>query len=56
VDLEDGVQIDEKDQLDEIQHGLVGVPLVTRESDSNSDSDIPIHGPHEFMQRMDVED
>jgi hypothetical protein len=39
-----------------VQHGLVGVPLVTHESDSDSDSDTPIDGPNAFIQQMDVED
>jgi hypothetical protein len=58
VDPEDGAQIDEEDESDELQHGLVGVPLVTHESDSDSetDSDIPFDGPDDFMQQMDVED
>jgi hypothetical protein len=56
VDPKDGAQIDEEDGPDELQHGLVGVPLVTHESDSDSDSDIPIDGPDDFMQQMDVED
>jgi hypothetical protein len=56
VDPKDGAQIDEEDGPDELQHGLVGVPLVTHESDSNSDSDTPIDGPDDFMHEMDVED
>jgi hypothetical protein len=36
VDPEDGAQIDEEDESDELQHGLAGVPLVTHESDSDS--------------------
>ena len=39
-----------------MQHGLVGVPLVTHESDSDLDSDTPIDGPDAFMQQMDVGD
>ena len=34
--------------------GSVG--LVAHESDSNSDSVIPIDGPDAFMQQMDAED
>ena len=37
-------------------HGLVGVPLVTPESDSDTDDDIPIDGPDASMQQMDAED
>ena len=56
VDPEDDAQIDEEERLDEVHHGLVGVPLDTHESDSNSDSDTPIEGPDAFMQQMDAED
>ena len=56
VDLEDEAQIDEEDGADEMLHGLVGVPLVTPESDSDTDDDIPIDGPDAFMQQMDGED
>jgi hypothetical protein len=56
VDPKDGAQIDEMDGRDEKQHDLVGVPLVTHQSDSNSDSDISINGFDDFMQQMDVED
>jgi hypothetical protein len=49
VDPEDGAQIDE-DGLDELQHDLVGVPLVTHESNSDYDSDISIDGPNDLMQ------
>jgi hypothetical protein len=31
VDAEDGAQVDEEDGSDELQHGLVGMPLVTHE-------------------------
>ena len=44
MDLEDDAQIDEGDRSTEIHHGLVGVPLVTHQSDSNSDSGTPIDG------------
>ena len=54
VDPEDDAQIDEEDGPDEMQHGLVGVSLVTHESDSDSDSDTPIYG--DFMQQMHQED
>ena len=53
---EEDAQIDEEDGLDETQHGLVGVPLVTHESDSNSGTGIPIDGIDAFMQQMDAED
>ena len=56
MDLEDDAQIDEEDGPDEMQHGLVGVPLVTTESDSDSDDDIPIDGPNAFMEQMVAED
>jgi hypothetical protein len=56
VDPEDGAQIDEEDESDELQHGLAGVPLVTHEGDFDSDSDIPMDGPDDFLQWMDVED
>jgi hypothetical protein len=56
VGPEDDAHIDEEDGPDELQHGLVGVPLVTCESDFDSDSDTPIDGPNDFMQWMDVED
>ena len=56
VDPEEDAQVDEEDGPDEMQHGLVGVPLVTHESDSDSDSDTPIDGPDAFMQQMDAED
>ena len=49
MDPEDGAQIDEEDGSDELQHGLVGVPLITHESDFGSDIDIPIDGPDDFM-------
>ena len=39
-----------------MQHGLVGVPLVTHESDSDSDSDTPTDGLDAFVQYMDAED
>ena len=48
VNPEEDAQIDEEDGPDETQHGLVGVPLVTHESDTNSD--IPIGGPDAFIQ------
>jgi hypothetical protein len=48
--------IDEEGGLDELHHGLVGVPLVTHESDSNIDSDTTIDSHDDFMQLMDVED
>ena len=58
VDPEDDAQIDEEERLDEVQHGLVGVPLVTpeveTESDSDLDGDTPIDG--DFMQQMHQED
>ena len=58
VDPEDDAQIDEEERLDEVQHGLVGVPLVTPEvetkSDSDLDGDTPIDG--DFMQQMHQED
>lgn len=38
----------EEDGKDEMQHGLVSVPFVNHESDSNSDSDTPIDGPRAF--------
>jgi hypothetical protein len=56
VDPEDGEQIDEEDGLDELQHGLIGGPLVTHGSDSDSESDTPIDGPDDFTQQMDLED
>jgi hypothetical protein len=58
VDPEDSAQIDEGDAPDELQHGLVGVSLVTHESDSDPETndDIPFDGPDDFMQEMDVED
>jgi len=56
VDPEDDAQIDEEDGHDEMRHGLVGVPLVTPESDSDSDTDTPIDGPDAFMQQMAAED
>lgn len=56
VNPEDSAQIDDEDGPDELQHGLIGVPLVTQESDSDSDNDIPIDGLDDFMQHMDVED
>ena len=56
VDPEDSAQIDDEDGPDELRHGLVGVSLVTEESDSDSDTDIPIDGPDDFIQQMDVED
>ena len=48
---EDDAHIDEEDGPDELQHGLVGVPLVTHESDSDleTDNDIPFDGPDDFM-------
>ena len=49
MDPEDSAQINDEDGLDELQHGLVGVLLVTQESDSDSNNDIPIGGPNDFM-------
>lgn len=56
VNPEDSAQIDDEDGPNELHHGLIGVPLVTQESDSDSDNDIPIDGLDDFMQHMDVED
>jgi len=53
VDPEDSAQIDDEDGPDELRHGLVGVSLVTEESDSDSDTDIPIDGPDDFMQQIE---
>jgi hypothetical protein len=41
--------MDEEDGPDELQHGLVGVPLVTHEIDYDSDSDTPIDGLNSFI-------
>ena len=38
------------DNLKNNKNGLVGVPLATHESNSNSDSDLPIDGPDGFTQ------
>ena len=49
MDPEDDSQIDEEERLDEVQHGLVGVPLITHESDSDSNSGTPLDGPNDFV-------
>ena len=56
MDPEDEAHIDEEDGANEMLHFLVGVTLVTLESDSDTDDDIPIDGPDAFMQQMDAED
>lgn len=56
MDQEEDAQIDDEDGPDEMQHGLVGVPLVIHESDSYLDSDTPIDGLDAFMQQIDAED
>ena len=42
-------QINEENGSEEMQQGLVVVPLVTHESDSNLDSDTLVDGPDALM-------
>jgi hypothetical protein len=55
VDLEDDAQIDEEDRPNALQHGLVGMSLVTHENDSNLDSDTPMMVSRCLCTKNDVE-